>query len=80
MKKTLLNGFSNAIRNHKNRVSIITNVVPTFREMMRIHNKKPDTEGDIASDELIEAMIILLIRLGGLINRKIFIPGETREK
>lgn len=45
VKKTLLGGFANAIRNHKNRVAIITNIVPTFREMMKMHNKKPDPEG-----------------------------------
>ena len=80
IKTTLLNGYVNAIRNHKNRVAVIMHIVPTFRQMLKLHNKKISEEEEIESDPLIEGMILLLIRLGGLINRKIFIPGETREK
>lgn len=36
--------------------------------------------GEVKEDPLVQAIILLLVRLGGVVNRKIFIPGESREK
>ena len=57
---------------------MITHIVSTFKVQMDTYGKKPDPKGEVESDYLIEGMISLLIRLGGNINRKIFIPGESR--
>lgn len=57
---------------------MITHIVSTFKVLMDTYGKKPDPKGEVESDYLIEGMISLLIRLGGNINRKIFIPGESR--
>jgi hypothetical protein len=48
--------------------------------LLRLHGLQPDPERPITSDPLIECMISLLARLGEVVNRKIFVPGETREQ
>lgn len=75
MKSTVLNGYTNAIRNHKNRIAVIKNIVPTINKMMKMHNRTYEPKQEIPEDKLVEAIIGLLIKLGGNINRKIFIPG-----
>ena len=60
-------------------MDVIKNIIPTFKNIVKDHQQE-ESEKDIEKDDLIESMIMLLIRLGGTINRKIFIPGESREK
>jgi len=48
--------------------------------MMKIHGRSTEVKSQVEEDPLIESIILLLVRLGGLVNRKIFIPGESREK
>ena len=80
IKVCLINGYTNAIRNHKNRVAVIKNIVPCLNQMMKIHGRSTEVKSQVEEDPLIESIILLLVRLGGLVNRKIFIPGESREK
>ena len=76
----MINGYTNDIRNHKNRVAVIKNIVPCLNQMMKIHVRSTEVKSQVEEDPLIESIILLLVRLGGLVNRKIFIPGESREK
>lgn len=75
IKVCLINGYTNAIRNHKNRVAVIKNIVPVLSQVMKIHGRDFNPNPEIKEDPLVEAIILLLVRLGGIVNRKIFIPG-----
>lgn len=50
IKSCLLTGYFNAIRNHKNRVDVIKNIIPAFKVLVKTH-KKEEEEG--TSDGLI---------------------------
>lgn len=40
IKSCLLVGYFNAIRNHKNRVDVIKNIIPTFKALVKTHKKE----------------------------------------
>ena len=72
IKLAVLTGYVNACKTFKAKMYIIKNLLPLISENIRCYRNEME-------EYLIEGVIRLLIASGGIFDRSVFIPGESRE-